>query len=261
LRLPHFPPADSRVPAPVPELEDQDERFTVREPQEIRFILGRILDNGQSITAYIGDGPDFALTSLLAIRADSGHLILEHGPDHSAFKRLLRATYASLVTSHEQVQVKCVVRNLQHVVHDNRPALRVSMPQSLKRIQRRDNFRIATPITRPLICTFFLVDKDPPTRAETVVLDLSVGGVAIIDNHGVLQFRRGDVFDGCSIGLPEIGNVSVDLEVRGVYETPLKNGMSFRRCGCRFINLNPAAESLIQRYILRLQRDRITGKR
>jgi flagellar brake protein len=261
LRSPDYPPADSRAPTPSTELEDSDERFTVREAQEIRFILGRILDNGQSITAYIGDGPDFALTSLLAIQPESGHLILEHGPDHAAFKRLLRATQSLLVTSHEQVQVKCIVRDLQHVVHDKRPALRVAMPQWLKRIQRRDNFRIATPLTRPLICTFVLADKDPPARAETVVLDLSVGGVALIDNHGVLQFRRGDMFEGCNIGLPEIGHVTVDLEVQGVYKTPSKNGISFSRCGCRFVNLDPAAENLIQRYILRLQRDRITGKR
>ncbi|MEQ1882893.1 MAG: flagellar regulator YcgR PilZN domain-containing protein [Burkholderiales bacterium] len=260
MRLPDYLPADSRPPSSLSQWEDEDERFTVRDPQEIRFILTRILNNGQSITAYVGDGPDFALTSLLAIRPESGHLILEHGPDHAAFKRLLRATQSVLVTSQEQVQIKCVVHNPQHVVHDNRSALRVSMPQWLKRIQRRDNFRIATSITRPLICTFVLADRDPPARAEAVLLDLSVGGVALIDNHGVLQFQRGDVFEGCSIGLPEIGHVAVDLEVRAVYETPLKNGLSFRRCGCRFINLNPAAESLIQRYILRLQRDRIAKR-
>lgn len=245
-------------PEVSPDLPSEpDERFTVRDPHEMRFVLRRILENGQSITAYLDGGPDFVLTSLLAVQPESEGLILDCGPDGPAYKRLLRASRALLVTSHEQVKIKFFVRDMRQVVHQGRAALRAAMPPWLLRIQRREYFRIATPIARPILCTIFLNAETPDLQAEAVILDLSIGGVALMDNNGALRFRLGERHQGCRIALPDIGNLTVDLEVRSVYETPLRNGRSFRRCGCKFINLQPAAESLIQRYIMQLERKRM----
>ena len=245
-------------PEASPELPSEpDERFTVRDPQEMRFVLRRIQENGQSITAYIDGGPDFVLTFLLSVQPEFKYLVLERGPDGPAFKRLLRASRALLVTSHEQVKVKFFVRDMRQIVHEGRAALRAAMPPWLLRIQRREHFRIATPIARPILCTVFLNEETPDLQADAVILDLSIGGVALMDNNGALRFRLGERHQGCRIALPETGNLTVDLEVRSVYETPLRNGRSFRRCGCKFINLQPAAESMIQRYIMQLELKRI----
>jgi hypothetical protein len=83
-----------------------------------------------------------------------------------------------------------------------------------------------------------------------------------MDNHGALRFQLGDRYHNCRIGLPEAGTLMVSLEVRNSYDTPLKNGLSFRRCGCKFLDPGIAAESLVQRYIMHLERTRNfrTGK-
>ena len=88
------------------------------------------------------------------------------------------------------------------------------------------------------------------------MLDISIGGVALMDNHGAPGFQIGDIFENCRIGLPEIGTLTVSLGVRNSFDTPLKNGLSFRRCGCRFLDISAATETLVQRYIMHLERSR-----
>jgi flagellar brake protein len=253
-----MPPAKSADPTPALRdlsLEDGDERFTVREPAEIAFVLKKVMQNSQLVTAYLDGSADFALTSVLAVRPEAGDVILDRSPDSGAFKRLLAARKVLLVTSHDQVKVKFSTRDIREVLYQGRPAARIPMPNWLVRIQRREHYRIATPITKPLICTIPLADRGPGVQAETIVLDISVGGLALMDNHDALGFKLGEIYENCRVGLPEVGTLTVSLEVRNAFDTPLKNGLSFRRCGCRFLNLG-TAENLVQRYILHLERER-----
>jgi len=237
------------------QLED-DSRFAVSQPAEIVFVLKKILQNAQLVTAYLNGGDDFALTSLLDVMPDTAEVVLDAPPDAAAKKRLLAANKVLLVTSHDLVKVKFMASDFREVRYKGRPALRIPMPRSVLRIQRREHYRIATPITKPLICTLPLSDRGPGAQAETIVLDISIGGIALMDNHDATGFKIGDVFEHCRIGLPEVGTLAVALEVRNSFDTPLKNGLSFRRCGCQFLNLAPSAESMVQRYIMMLERSR-----
>ena len=237
------------------QLEDEA-RFAVTQPAEIVFVLKKIMQNTQLVTAYIDGSADFALTSLLDVMPDTGEVVLDISSDAAVNKRLFAAKKVLMVTSHDQVKVKFTTSNIREVLYKGRPALRIPLPNSLIRIQRREHYRIATPITKPLICTLPLPDRGPGAQAETIVLDISIGGVALMDNHDATGFRIGDIFENCRVGLPEVGTLVVSLAVRNSFETPLKNGLSFRRCGCQFLNLMPSAESLVQRYIMFLERSR-----
>lgn len=235
---------------------DDDARYAVSQPAEIVFVLRQIMQNAQLVTAYLDGSADFALTSVLAVLPDTAEVVLDVAPDAAANRRLLAAKRVLLVTSHDQVKVKFATSEVREVRYKGGPALRIPLPGTLVRIQRREHYRIATPITKPLICTLPLPDRGPGAQAETIVLDISIGGVALMDNHDATGFQIGDVFENCRIGLPEVGTLVVTLMVRNSFETPLRNGLSFRRCGCRFLNLPPSSESLVQRYIMYLERSR-----
>ena len=235
---------------------EDDARFSVSQPAEIVFVLKQIMQNTQLVTAYMDGGADFALTSVLDVMPDTAEVVLDVSPDAAANKRLLAARKVLLVTSHDQVKVKFATGDIREVRYKGRPALRIPLPDSLVRIQRREHYRIATPITKPLICTLPLPDRGADMQAEAIVLDISIGGVALIDNHGATEFKIGDVFENCRIGLPEVGTLVVSLKVRNSFNTPLRNGLHFRRFGCQFLNLLPSTESLVQRYIMVLDRSR-----
>ncbi|MEO8007110.1 MAG: flagellar brake protein [Betaproteobacteria bacterium] len=240
---------------------DDDDRFTVNQTAEIVFVLKQIMQNTQLVTAYLNGGADFALTSVLAVMPDTAEVVLDVSADAAVNKRLLAAEKVLLVTSYDQVRVKFAANDIHEVSYKGRPALRIALPTSLVRIQRRESYRIATPITKPLICTLPLPDRGQGVQAENVVLDISIGGLALMDNHDATGFQIGDVFENCRIGLPEVGTLVISLKVRNSFETPLRNGLSFRRCGCEFLNLAPSRESMVQRYIMFLERSRNISKK
>lgn len=251
-------PHIATLPDPLSDDHDagDDERYAVNDPAEIAFMLKKVRNNGQLITAYLDGGDDFALTALLALMPDTGEMVIERSPDASANRRLLAARKVVLVTSHDQVKLKFTAEDLAAIEYKGSPALRAALPRSVIRIQRRDYYRISTPITKPLICTLPLPQRGPGSQAETIVLDISIGGIALMDNQGAPSFQIGDVFENCRIGLPQVGTLSVSLIVRNCFDTPLRNGRSFRRCGCQFLQIAPSTESLVQRYILHLERSR-----
>jgi hypothetical protein len=67
----------------------------------------------------------------------------------------------------------------------------------------------------------------------------------------------GSTYPGCRIELPGVGTLELTLGIQSLFEVTLKNGAKSLRSGCQFVNLHPSMETLIQRYILRLERDRI----
>lgn len=53
--------------------------------------------------------------------------------------------------------------------------------------------------------------------------------------------------------------LELTLRIQSTFEVTLKNGNKSLRSGCQFINLHPSMQSLIQRYIIKLERKRIAG--
>lgn len=231
-----------------------DDRYAIRAPAEIAHVLRQVVQTRQLVTAFLDGSQDFALTSVLGV--DAGEVVLDRGPDQDADRRLLAASRIMFVTSHEQVKVKFAAASIRETRYEGYPAYRIPLPRWLVRVQRREHYRIATPISKPLICTIPLPQRGAGVQAETIVLDISGGGVALMDNHDALGFQVGERYDDCRIGLPDAGTLVVSLEVRNAFDTPLKNGLSFRRCGLKFVDLKPSAENMVQRYIMHLERQR-----
>ena len=88
------------------------------------------------------------------------------------------------------------------------------------------------------------------------LVDISCGGIAILDEKKVLDCSIGTTIEHCKLDLPGIGLVEVVLQIRNHQELVLLNGKSNRRIGCQFINLSNAVLSNIQRYIMKLERER-----
>src|SRR5690606_22383091 len=72
-------------------------------------------------------------------------------------------------------------REVSTCQHDNRPALRLSLPKLLTRIQRRDSFRLDVPIINPATCRITLPGS--PDTISLQVKNISTGGMSLIDNQ------------------------------------------------------------------------------
>lgn len=231
-------------------------KYMVYSRLEIVAILLRLQKTGSMITAYFGDDRDFILTSVLAVRPGKNELILDYGADEAANQRAPRAIKITFAAVLDRIKIQFAAASMKHVRFEARDAFSLSLPDELLRLQRREFFRIPTPLTRPLKCMVLLDGRAPRETKEVNVIDISCGGIAIIDSLQSPYFDTGTSHQGCSIDLPELGAVTTDLMVRNAFEVTLLNGAKHRHAGCEFIAMTEPERAKIQRYINRMERER-----
>ncbi len=230
---------------------ETDETLRVYAQPEIEHVLKEVGDRSAVVTAYFENGREFALTSIVGFSSDRGALFLDPGPDEAANRRWLAAGTTLLVTNQGQVKIKFVAREVNEVMFRGERSFRIPMPEFLVRLQRRQFFRIATSLSDPIRC--LIPVPETGQDAPAMVLDVSVGGVALLDNQLDLDFEPGNVYENCRLELGTLGLITVGLEVRNFSEVNLRNGLVARRAGCKFLNLSRAAENQVQRYIMNLE--------
>jgi len=56
--------------------------------------------------------------------------------------------------------------------------------------------------------------------------------------------------------LPGISTLSVSIQVKSAFEVTLKNGLAGKRSGCEFVAMQEKMLVMVQRYIMKLERER-----
>jgi len=128
------------------------------------------------------------------------------------------------------------------------PAFLCAMPDRVLRLQRREYYRVRTPDDVSASC-LVPYSGDRAQYESLRVLDVSVGGLALMAYPRHFDPAFGTVIDRCYLDLPGVGTVTIRMRVAHVETT--KDGES-RRCGCEFIDLSPQARMMLQRYVHRI---------
>lgn len=231
-------------------------KYLIHSRMQIAAILGTLRKAGSMVTAYFGYDNDFILTSVVAVRPEQNEVVIEYGADNAANQRALHAGRITFVAAHERIKIQFATDSLRQVQFDGRNAFSMPLPAALLRLQRREYFRIATPLARPLKCLIAPQAAPVEAPAEVTIVDISCGGVAIIDSSELADNQPGVRFRGCRILLPEIGAVSADILVKSTFEVTLKNGVKHKHAGCEFVDMPERERAKIQRYINQLERER-----
>lgn len=242
---------------PKPDTVDAEQsKYLIYSRLEIATILVTLCKSGSMITAYFGGGSDFILTSIVAVKHEQNMVFVDHGADAAANQRALQSGNITFVAAHQSIKIQFVAASLRQARFGGREVFSMAMPPTLLRLQRREYFRIATPLTRPLVC--IVARQTAPVHApdEATIVDISCGGVAVIDSSVPAGIEAGVRLRGCRILLPGLGEVSTDIVVKSVFEVTFRNGAKHKRAGCEFIGMRERDRTLIQRYISRLERER-----
>jgi c-di-GMP-binding flagellar brake protein YcgR len=206
------------------------------------------------IAVFFNEGRDMLLTSLLSY--DDGGLVLDLGANADVNRRALEAAKLFCVAYLEKVKIQFILRGLRSVETKDGPAFLAALPDSVLRLQRREYYRLATPIARPLKCAItFPTESGAPRIVEAAIADISGGGIGVISLPADLTLEPGFEFS-CRIDLPEVGVVSSTIVVRSVFDAVTRSGAKSKRAGCEFIRLPGPMLTLIQRYIIKVERER-----
>lgn len=230
-------------------------QFLLSSRSEILFVLRSLVSTASRITVYFNEGKDFLLTTVLAV--DEEVIVLDYGSNESMNGKALSANKLFCATQQEHVKIQFILRGLKKIKHEGHPAFRAGFPDSLLRLQRREFYRLTVPLLRPLRCIVPYTKADGSReQMEVKVVDISGGGIAIMSPPEDMGFEADTEFPNCRLELPEVGFVVATLKVCTVFEVTLRNGSTVKRAGCQFLNLAGPMMTQVQRYIIKVERER-----
>jgi c-di-GMP-binding flagellar brake protein YcgR len=241
-----FPEADS------PALE----RFALRGHDEIAALLRELADRQTLVTLYYDHAAGFTVGNLLDVDGSPDAVVLECAGDDHVQRAIAEAADIVVVAFLDSTKLQFTLAGAEPVEFQGRAAFRLRRPQRVLRIQRRSETRRHPPGGRPATCR--VPGADHPGQYEALrVLDISLGGLAVLAPPRLFDLHRDQVLAPCYLDLPELGQIGVTLKVRYLEAWPSEVGC--RRCGCEFVDLADGARRALQRYLDRLEAPKPTG--
>jgi len=239
---------------PIPD-SPEFEKYQIYSRSEIIGLLREIMDSHVLLTIYFGGGSQFIVTNLLRVNPEFEELVYDCGANSATNRALTKSGRFIIVTFLNHVKIQMSGQRIEETVFDGAPALRMRMPDSLLRFQRREYFR-TTIVGKPIICHIPAESADD-TSIDARILNIGCGGIAILTHSGIDRLRACALLRNCRIDFPEIGSVTTSIEICNVSEITSPSGLVQARYGCRFVALPGNTVTLIQRYVNMLERSRL----
>jgi c-di-GMP-binding flagellar brake protein YcgR len=235
-----FPEADSPALA----------RYALEDAARIGATLAELCDRRALVTLYYDDAAGFTVASVVEVDAAQGALVLECSGADAVQRAVASASGLVAVAFIEGDKIQFTVAAPEPIERAQRPALRLRLPRRVLRIQRRSAPRRQPAGGRPAVCRVPLPQR--PDQFEAVpVLDISLGGLALLAPPPLYGLVTGQVLQPCLLDLPEVGQVRIGLKVRYLEAWP--NAAGGRRCGCEFAGLGDGARRALKSYLDRFE--------
>jgi len=232
--------------------DEELERCTLTGRREILFQLRNLIRHNERISVTFDEGRQSLLTVLMDLSPNEETLYFDIGgseESNDAFLKSERCHFAGVVGG---IRIQFVGKVPRLVKLDGKRVFAIQIPKTLLRLQRRDAFRLQLPLLKPYICR---IRRGTPDEIAFPLYDISVCGL------GIQVSVKPDVepmakLENCWLDLRESGMFPVTLEVRYVRESESRTSATIWHMGCRFINLPPASETIIQRFMAKIEVER-----
>lgn len=240
--------------AQSPRLVDFDRysEHIVTHPKEIEFILRTLLAQRTVLGLFV-EGRYLSTTQLVGI--DHPALYLDVSRDETLNQRAVGHPVVCQGKV-DGILTQFALRAFTRTSWQGAAAFRGDWPTGILRLQRREYFRVHIPLAHNVVCKVNTAPPgSPPRLIPFRVLDVSNGGLTIMVPPASLKLTPGQIFYDSQLVIPTMEPIPVTLEVRNVFHVTNRLGQYVERVGCRFVNLNPAVEKMLQRYIFTVQRE------
>lgn len=242
---------------PFPEAESSAlDRYALHGRDGIAALLGELCHRGSLVTLYYDGAAGFAVGNVLDVDAEREAVVLDCAGDNDVQRSIALAGDIVVVAFLDSTKIQFTLTGAEPVDRQGRAAFRLRLPRRVLRIQRRSVPRRNPSGGRPAICRVPVPGSADQYEA-TRVLDISLGGLAILATPRLFALARDQVVGPCRLDLPELGQIGVSLRVRYLEAWPSEVGG--RRCGCEFVDLGDGARRCLQRYLERLEAASRTG--
>lgn len=233
--------------------------YQVHSRREIISLLRAMLERNQLVSMQADSGAEAVVTSVLDLDEDTGIVVIDRAPSNLVNQRIIDSDNVSFETVLDNIRIMFFTEKVEECMYDDAPALCIEIPRTLIRLQRREHYRVPTPVAKPVRCSITIPPEArnaPPVVLAFTLKDISGGGIGMLDEKKLLDATIGRIYTDCRIELPGVSPLLCALEIRTSQDLQLSSGKSIRKLGCRFVDLPTPLAATVQRYITRLERER-----
>lgn len=226
--------------------------FRVGAPAEIQSYLRRLSDANAPVVLNAPDGTHVT-TSVWTIDAAGGRIGFAADARDERLQQLLLADEIVAVAYLDSIKLQWDVQGAMLVLGGTSSALRCAMPTQLYRFQRRNAYRVR-PLPRPVPFAHLPNPDDESQRLSLRVLDVSIGGCALLLPPQAPSIELGATLAGVMLELDIETRLAVTLVVHHLGPVPAPQ--QGQRAGCGMVRLPGDVERLLQRFIDQTQKKR-----
>ncbi|MFL9858539.1 flagellar brake protein [Paraburkholderia madseniana] len=237
---------------------DADSTFAQRHPLQIAVCLRKLMA-GQDFVTVEFNGRQI-VTQVLDVDSRNARFIFDAGStqlDNSALPSARQLIFRSLPGG---IRTEFTTLNADPIMFEARPAFEAAFPSLLYYVQRREFFRVQTPVLDPYIASGPYVDGGS-FRLE--LQDLSLGGVALKTADARFgSLESGTVLRDVTLQLGSFGTLQLDLEIVAPRQLTTPKGDLRFVIGCKFVKTPGPVERILQRIVTQLEtkRQRLTPR-
>ena len=224
--------------------------FRVESPREIGSLMRELNETGTPIQLSSPSGANLA-TVIWSVDSHAGRLAMRAEPDHPQLQALIQSDEVAAVAYLDAVKLQFDLHQLVLVRAKTACAMQTVMPRQVYRFQRRQAFRVRAPdrlspsvrLRHPAL---------PEMQLSLRVLDLSIGGCALLLPDDVPELRAGSTIHGARFELDPSTQFTAALQLHHI--SSMRGEAHGLSLGCEFKQLDPDAERALQRYIDQTQK-------
>lgn len=229
--------------------------FLLPHKSEIIFVLKAIIKDKMPVMAYYGKQMQFFDTTLLEANSKDNRLQILASGHKETDKKIQENQSFMCVSYHFNVKVQFIVENYRLATTSSQSVFKSELPTKMYKLQRREYFRLSLEYGFPVFCSIPIKNIK---RVEFSVYDLSLGGLSLVlPDKYANTFEKDEIIKACTISLPGMGTMIVDMQMRGSFTTINPDNSILRRLGCQFVNIHPLMEDVLQRFITVVERNRL----
>ncbi|CAA9889926.1 Flagellar brake protein YcgR [Candidatus Methylobacter favarea] len=228
--------------------------FLIGNPAQIISHLSLLFNNKCLISANFGDNNDSFITTIIKIDKKNHSLILDYAPKEYLSQQALNSANTIFKTEYLGIKVTFPVTRLIKTQYEGGPAFIMPIPEVILWIQRREFYRVKSPVSKSSYCRVLLENREP---IDLKLYDISLSGFSMLNEAGEISHLLvlNAQFDQCRLVLAEADEDTVSFEIRNVYLiNPVKLN-KIEKIGCKFTHITSAFESAIQRYMQKIERE------
>src|SRR3954468_10215306 len=222
--------------------DDPFAEFRVTASGEIRALLKQLMDEVVPLNLSASDGSAYT-TTLWTVDPAAGRISFTSDMMAPAVHDIVEADECVDVAYLDRVKVQFDVTDLVVVQGHKASVLQARFPREMFRFQRRNTFRVRT-IERTSPTASFRHPGIPDMSLALRVLDVSIGGCALLQPSNVPPLQPGVVIKGVRLSLDAETQIDAGLMLHHVTSTGAESGSV--RLGCEIVGMSPTSQRALQ---------------